>query len=104
MLKNYSKIEVDELGDKFYRNSKEELHRLDGPAVEYSNGSKFWYINENSHRNIDPSVEWSNEEKYWWFKGERHRIGGSCYSCGKWWFIDGKKYSKQEYFDIVWDI
>ena len=27
----------------WYQNGR--LHRLDGPAVEYSDGSKFWYIN-----------------------------------------------------------
>ena len=30
---------------KEYRNEKGELHRLDGPAVEFSNGNKWWYLN-----------------------------------------------------------
>lgn len=28
----------------YYYNSK--LHRTDGPAVEYSNGTKWWYLND----------------------------------------------------------
>ncbi len=28
--------------DKWYDVNK-KLHRLDGPAVEYNNGTKFWY-------------------------------------------------------------
>ena len=30
-------------------NKAEQLHRLDGPAVEYADGTKFWYKNEELH-------------------------------------------------------
>ncbi len=30
---------------KEYKNESEELHRLDGPAIEYSDGSKEWWLN-----------------------------------------------------------
>jgi hypothetical protein len=37
-------VEVDTNGDKFwYKNG--ELHREDGPAVEYYDGTKKWYLN-----------------------------------------------------------
>jgi len=104
MLKNYTKVKVDEYGDKLYLNDEDKIHRLDGPALECLNGSKYWYINGNKHRNIDPYVEWSDGEKFWWFKGERHRVGGSFYSYSKWWYIHGKEYIKQQYFNKVWDI
>jgi len=104
MLKNYTKIKIDEFGNKFYLNDEGCYHRLDGPAIECSNGTKEWFINENCHRNIDPSDEWPNRVKQWWFKGEYHRVGGSSSSYSKWWFIDGKQYTKQEYFNIVWDL
>ena len=32
-------------GDKFWLNDKEQYHREDGPALEYSNGGKWWYYN-----------------------------------------------------------
>jgi len=104
MLKNYSKVEVYDSGDKHYLNDKGEFHCLDGPAIERSNGSKFWYINDKEHRNIDPSDEYSYGEKLWYFKDKRHRVGGSCYSHKEWWFIHGEVYSKQDYFNKVWDI
>jgi len=104
MLKNYTKIEIDELGTKRYLNDEGQHHRLDGPAVEYLDGSKYWYINRISHRNIDPSDKWSDREKYWWFKGERHRVGGSYGSVYKPWCIHNKEYTKKEYFNKVWDI
>jgi len=103
MLKNHSKIKV-EPGTKRYYNDEGEYHRLDGPAFENSNGTKFWYINGNRHRNIDPSSEWWDGEKFWYFKGKAHRVGGSCSSLDEWWYIHGKEYIKQQYFNIVWDI
>jgi len=104
MLKNYSRIEVDEYGNKQYLNDEGNYHRLDGPAVEWSNGSKRWYINGNSHRNIDPSSEWWDGEKRWYFKNKLHRIGGLVSFYDGYWFIHSKSYSKQEYFNKVWDI
>jgi len=102
MLKNYSKIKVHESGTKFYFNDEGQHHRLDGPAVEYSYGTKIWYINGNAHRNIDPCLEWSDGGKRWFFKDDCHRVGG-C-SLYDFWFIHSKKYTKQEYFNKVWDI
>ena len=32
-------------GSREWRNQKGQLHRLDGPACEYANGEKCWYIN-----------------------------------------------------------
>jgi len=104
MLKNYSKIEVDENGYKRYLNNEGEQHRLDGPAVEFKDGSKFWHINGNCHRNIDPSDEYGNGSKYWLFKDKHHRIGGSFASYRECWRINDEDYDKQDYFNKVWDI
>jgi len=102
MLKNYTKVKVD--GNKFYLNDEGKLHRLDGAAFEYTDGSKFWLVNGIYHRNIDPSVEYSNGDKYWSFNGEPHRVGGSFYSYSEFWRIHNKEYTKQDYFNKVWDI
>lgn len=34
---------VDFGGDIFWWCDKRTLHRLEGPAIEYANGSKFWF-------------------------------------------------------------
>ena len=39
------RIEVDTRGTRWYYNSANQLHRDDGPAIEYSDGVKPWYIN-----------------------------------------------------------
>ena len=33
-----------------------ELHRTDGPAVEYANGNKYWYLNGKFHRTDGPAL------------------------------------------------
>jgi hypothetical protein len=40
-------IYINELGSKYYFKDKEMkiLHREDGPAVDYSDGYKLWYLN-----------------------------------------------------------
>jgi len=39
-----STMTVDSAGDKVWKNSDGELHRLDGPAVEFADGSKEWWV------------------------------------------------------------
>jgi hypothetical protein len=59
------------LKDKIeYRNEKGKLHRLDGPAVEWNSGSKFWYINGNRHRLDGPAVEYYDGDKSWCLNDE----------------------------------
>jgi len=104
MIKNYCKYFKSENDTKFYLNDEGQPHRLDGPALEYSKGSKHWYINGNRHQNIDPSEDYSNGEKVWCFINKRHRVGGSNSSVLQYWYIHGKEYTKEEYFNKVWDI
>ena len=52
-------------GNIIYRNSKNQLHREDGPAVEDANGSKFWYINGKLHREDGPAFEYANGFNGW---------------------------------------
>ena len=104
MLKNYTKVVIDEAGDRFYLNDEDEEHRLDGPAVEFQNGEKEWRINGNNHRNIGPADEWWDGEKRWYFKNKLHRIGGLVSFYDGYCYIHSKSYSKKGYFNIVWDI
>ena len=63
------RIEVDDDGSRRYYNTNGELHRTDGPAVEWSNGVKFWYHNDRLHRTDGPAVEWANGHNEWWING-----------------------------------
>lgn len=39
---------VNEFGDK-YRYTNGKLHREDGPAIEFMNGDKEWWVNGERH-------------------------------------------------------
>ena len=55
---------------KEYKNKQGQLHRTDGPAIEYDNGTKEWYINGKLHRTDGPAIEYDNGSKEWWVNGE----------------------------------
>lgn len=62
--------------DKVWRNNKGELHRTDGPAVEYVDGSKLWYIKGQLHRTDGPAIEYANGSKSWYLNNRLHRADG----------------------------
>ena len=36
-----------------------QLHRVDGPAIEYASGTKAWWLNGKRHRVDGPAIEWA---------------------------------------------
>lgn len=61
---------------KFWRNSAGKYHRQDGPAIEWNNGLKEWYIDGKVHRTDGPAKEYSDGTKEWWNNGLLHRLDG----------------------------
>lgn len=73
-LINHDKTNVEETEYfiKHYKYGK--LHLIEGPAVIYENGDKYWYQYGRLHRDDDkPSIEFSNGEKRWFKNGVIHR-------------------------------
>ena len=71
-------------------------HRTDGPAVEDANGTKAWFIDGKLHRLDGPAVEQSDGDKEWWVDGKRHRLDGpACeWNIGrKSWFVNGERHN-----------
>ena len=57
---------IDSNGNiRYYKEGTSILHREDGPACEYTNGTKFWCLNNERHRTDGPAVEWANGNNYW---------------------------------------
>jgi hypothetical protein len=59
---------------------KHTLHRVDGPAVEYSSEGyssrvECWYLNGSLHREDGPAIE-TGKREFWYFHGHQHRLGG----------------------------
>ena len=92
---------INKNGAKVWKLPNGNLHREDGPAVEYSNGSgKEWYLNGDLHREGGPAVEWANGYKEWYLNGDLHREDGPAIEWAngyKEWYLNGREYTEQEY-------
>jgi len=50
--------EIDEYGTiRWYKKNTDILHREEGPAVEWNDGTKCWYQNGELHRKDGPAIE-----------------------------------------------
>ena len=76
------------------------FHREDGPAIEYTNGYKEWFIDGKLHREDGPAVEYTNGYKEWYINGKRHREDGPAIddvNGYKSWYINGKHLTEEEF-------
>jgi hypothetical protein len=86
------RVEKESCGTTRYYNRNNELHREDGPAVEWVNPwflagilanypkdiihGKEWWFNGMKHRTDGPALELINGNKIWFLFGKRHRLDG----------------------------
>lgn len=95
-----SNLEIDADGNKYWVNSQKQLHRIDGPACEFTTGNKFWYIENILHRSDGPAREFVSGVKEWWVDGRLHRLDNPAIEWddgSKWWYVDGKEVTESEY-------
>lgn len=71
------KSSTDKYGNEFWYNENNQLHRLDGPACIFNDGTEYWCRNGLYHRIGGPALEYLN--------------GTKC------WFLDGVEYSEEDY-------
>ena len=86
-------------GTRRYYNHVGQLHRDDGPAIEYSGGAKYWYRNGEVHREDGPAVIYHNGTRKWLLNGMPHRTDGPAVESGSYceWHIWGTRYTEEEY-------
>ena len=81
---------------RWYKNAEcTILHRIGGPAIEYADGDKLWYVDGNNHRADGPAVENADGYKAWCINGKRHRIDGPArvWPDGDYvWYLNGKRH------------
>ena len=53
-----------------------KYHRLDDPAVEWTNGTKVWCAEGKCHRLNGPAIVRADGTKEWWVDGNWHRLDG----------------------------
>ena len=54
----------------YFRKGTKTLHRESGPAIEWSNGDRSWYIDGSLHRIDGPAVDWI-DFKCWVVNGKQ---------------------------------
>lgn len=88
-------------GTKEWRNAQGQLHRTDGPAFEYNDGSKNWYVNGELHRDNNlPAVEYASGGKAWYLYGQLHRTDGPAieWATGyKSWHLEDEQLTEEEH-------
>ena len=95
-------IHIDEYDTKFYFADREmtTLHREDGPAIEWADGSKSWWLNGKCHREDGPAIEYADGYKAWYLNGKRHREQGHPHeyaSGSKLWYLNGQFLTEEQF-------
>ena len=78
-----------------HKNEFGQLHREDGPAVEWEDGGKEWWVKGQRHRSNDlPAIIYQSGGKEWHFQGKLHRGAGlpaiEHANGAKAWYINGQ--------------
>ena len=88
-------IHIDEYGHKRYYKDRAltKLHRLDGPAIEWADGSKAWCVDGQRHRLDGPAFEDADGSKAWCVDGKYL----SEKQFNALWCVDGKYLSEKQF-------
>lgn len=63
---------MDMNGSEYWHSKDGLLHRIDGPALINKRG-KFWYLHGSRHREDGPAVEYSNGSRFWYLDNYQYR-------------------------------
>jgi hypothetical protein len=63
-------IDADKYRVVWYLNGN--LHREDGPAAIFANGTQVWFLNNQRHRTDGPAIIWTNGGQEWWLNGKEY--------------------------------
>jgi len=85
----------------------EKIDREGGPAIEYINAAKSWYIDGKLNRVDGPAREFVNGDKVWYYQGKLHRIDGPAVegtNSIKYWYYQGQQINcktQQEFEKLI---
>jgi hypothetical protein len=69
------------------------LHRTDGPALEYRDGTKKWYDHGQLHRTDGPALITASGTEVWYDHDQRHRTDGPARTTAagdREWFVENQ--------------
>ena len=75
-------LKIDTKVNRSWKDDTGRWSRMDGPAIEYMDGTKWWCIGGDLHRTDGPAIEAGDGRREYW--------------------INGKEMSKEE-FDVLRD-
>ena len=80
------------------------LNRLEGSAIECPDGTREWLVNGKRHRIDGPAVELADGTREWWVGGKHHRLDGPAVErpdgAREWW-LGGVQVTEAEHAEIV---
>jgi|TARA_R110000851_G_scaffold235107_2_gene387630 hypothetical protein len=97
-------LEIDSDGTKRWFDGNGNVHRTDGPAAIYVDGTKSWYQHGLRHRDDGPAVEFASGHNAWWQHGSVHRDNGPAiiHADGtKEWWLNNRCLPFDEWLDKV---
>lgn len=83
---------VKQIMNRWY-NEQGKLHREDGPAEVFPNGTEKWYINGLLHREDGPACVYANGSLEYRIHGKLHREDGPAlvyHDGAEYWYINGE--------------
>jgi hypothetical protein len=92
-------VTVDEEGTT-WRNELGQLHRELGPAVEYADDYRAWYVDGQLHRELGPAVEYADGSRSWFVNGRLHRTDGPAVELPngyREYWVNGQELTKAEF-------
>ena len=87
-----------------FTNNKNQYHCEEGPAVQYFNGDREWWINGKLHRVNGPAVESISGYKAWYLNGLFHRTDGPAVERAngeKLWYLNGKNVTEDDFKRLI---
>jgi hypothetical protein len=76
---------VDQSGSTIWvlKDNPSIIHRDDGPAIIWDDGSEFWYSSGVNHREDGPSATYAGGTMHWHVFGTNYDFSGWCARLGK---------------------
>lgn len=71
---------IDESGSEIWHrvDHPNVIHRDDGPAITWDDGSRFWYYDGVNHNENGPSVIYANGQMHWHYHGSNWDFDRWC--------------------------
>lgn len=72
----YSYLVYTSRGDAIWYSYPKNIHKENGPAIEFTDGAEMWYRNNLRHRVDGPAISFNNGDRMWYRHGKLHRLFG----------------------------